>query len=203
MATRPSTIGAQFEQLIRQVTSDRPARAPRHGAGRRRPVQHEKFEQNGGVKLLRSIGATVYTFGTRRSRGTRCTKCGEFVPNPDQGTRQSAGVPDVLAFMPRPRIASVERRHILWWEVKRPGGGAASDEQLQFRALCSETSTLHCLGDINELIAFLIHCGYLKPANVAHYRQPATTTESAPCAGHSRPMFTTAKREPFMKGGRR
>jgi len=188
---RPSVIEQEFDRLIRNTTKDQPARAPRGGAGRRL-VQHEKFEQGDGIKLLRSIGATVYTVGTRRSRGTRCKKCGEFVPNPDQGTRQTPGIPDVLAFM-RPHEMDLAtqrpRRHLLWWEAKRPGGGEESDAQREFRALCSETATLHCLGDVNDLVAFLVAQGFLKRENVPYYRLPANLmTESAPCAGHATPL---------------
>jgi len=97
-----------FDRLIATVTRRRPTRA-------RRPVQHEKGEQAGGIKLLRTLGATVYTFGTRRSRGKACPRCGTFVPE-HQGTRQTPGIPDVFAFLP----ARNGKRVLLCWEAKRP-----------------------------------------------------------------------------------
>lgn len=179
MAKLSNTVARNFEQMIRKVTTDRPARAVRGGV--RRAVQHEKFEQQKGVDLLRSIGASVYTFGTRRSKGSRCPKCGEFVPNKDRGTRQSEGVPDVLAFLPRrpgvigatneSALLKVFPREVLWWEAKRPGGGAESDDQAEFRQLCAASSTAHCLGDVDELMTWLVEHGYLKAENLPHYRR--------------------------------
>lgn len=141
--------------------------AARRFAVRRRPRQLEKGEQAGGVTLLRTLGARVYVLGTRRSRGRACSTCGTFVPE-HQGTRQTPGVADVLAFLP----ARGGARVVLWWEAKRPDGGRISGDQQEFRRLCEESNTAHCVGPLDALIAWLIAGGYLRADQVPHYRLP-------------------------------
>lgn len=152
---RAPSPSAFFSRLVRSTTP------------RRKPVQHEKGEQASGVKLLRSLGAAVYVLGTRRARGSRC-RCGAFVPG-DQGTRQTPGVADVLAFLPAPRGTRLAGCQ-LWWEAKRAAGGRASDAQRVFAANCAAAGVAHCLGDVNDLVAWLIEHGYLRANQVAHYR---------------------------------
>lgn len=168
MDKRPSTFGAQFERMIRDVTkTPRPNRRAFDGA---RPINPnlEKFQQHDGCKLLASLGADIYTLGTRRSKGKPCPKCKTFVPE-DQGTRQTPGIADVLAFLPEkngnPPIA-------LWWEVKHADGGRASADQIRFAELCRRSSQAHCLGPLDALYAWLIENRYLRPDQVPHYRLP-------------------------------
>lgn len=169
----------------------------RTGRVRRAPRQLEKTEQAGGVKLLSTIGAKVYVLGTRRSRGRPCPKCGTFVEE-HQGTRQTPGVGDVLAFLPPRRQAAVvtcrhgndadlclddacnrqrdlvnaPTREVLWWEVKRPDGGRMSPDQREFRDLCEQSRTAHVVGPLDELIAWLIARGYVLRNQLPHYRLP-------------------------------
>jgi len=152
-----------FDRLLATVKR----RQPRPGA-RRRLAQPEKAEQAKGVALLRSLGAAVYVLGTRRAGGARCHQCGGFVPG-DQGTRQTPGIPDVLAFLPAPRGSSLVGCQ-LWWEAKRPDGGRASAPQHAFAANCAASGIAHCLGDANALVAWLIAHQYLRPDQVAHER---------------------------------
>ncbi len=139
------------------------ARAPR-----RKPVQHEKFEQQHGVHLLKSLGAELYILGTRRA--TRCAHCGQV--SKDLGTRQTPGISDVYGFLPPPRHRPEELGHTaFWWEVKAHGG-RLSDDQWQFKALCHLAGVNHVGGDLNALFAFLIAGGWLLEKNVATYRRP-------------------------------
>lgn len=153
---------------------------------RKKPCQHEKKEQAWGVGLLTTIGAKVYVIGTRRPAGSKCKHCGQFVPNPDQSTRQTPGIPDVLAVLPlRTRSARPpssphdEIRAVLWWEAKAPDGGRESEAQAEFRALMAQTATHHVLGSYDDLIAWLLEHGYVKAAGIPHYRLPKHLQERA------------------------
>lgn len=139
---------------------------------RQRPRQLEKGEQANGIKLLWSIGAKVYVLGTRRSRGRACPQCGTFVAE-HQGTRQTPGIGDVLAFLPARMGAARLEREVLWWEAKRPDGGRLSDAQQEFQELCVQSRTHHCAGPLDDLIAWLVGHGYLNRHQVPHYRLPA------------------------------
>jgi len=132
------------------------------------PVKLEKHEQDGGVKLLRSIGAVVYEIGTRRRKGKPCPKCRAFVPNDDFGTHQTPGIPDVLAFLP----ARDNVREVLWWEAKREKGSHFRKEQKEFREFVLMTSTWHCVGALDELLAWLLEHRYLAISQIPHYRIP-------------------------------
>jgi hypothetical protein len=129
----------------------------------------EKFEQADGIKLLQSLGAKVYTLGTRRPRGTRCRQCGAFVAE-SQGTRQTPGLPDVYAVLPGDRERT---SRALWWEVKRATGGRLSSAQEEFRDLCLASDTAHVDGSVDALIAWLTTNGYLRGDQVPQYRQEA------------------------------
>lgn len=134
------------------------------------PRVPEKTEQAHGVQLLEGIGGKVYVMGTRRSRGKPCPKCGEFVPE-GQTTRQTPGIPDVMAFLPpRPRGGDV-RPIFVFWEAKA-SDGRESDEQVRFKELCQDALVEHVVGDYNALIAWLIARLYVKADSFSHYRQP-------------------------------
>lgn len=117
----------------------------------------EKVVQQQIVNTLRSLGAAVYVLGTRRPAGDY------------QGTRQTPGIPDVLAFVPCVLTASVVQ---LWVECKAPGG-RASVEQQQFRARCDQAGVAHVMGGLEELTAWLIERGIVRADRVPHYRLPA------------------------------
>lgn len=78
--------------------------------------QPERAIQAHVVRLLRHVGCTVWVLGTTRRRGDY------------HGTMQTAGLPDVIAFLPR-------AGGVLFVEVKAPGG-RLRPEQAQFRACC-------------------------------------------------------------------
>lgn len=120
-------------------------------------MQREKVEQAHIVQLLRTIGATVYVLGTRR-------RSGDY-----QGTMQSPGIPDLLAFVPqRVRVG----QHLLFIECKA-GGGRLRPEQVLFRTLCQQAGIEHVVGDLDAVIAWAIEHNYLSRDSVPHYRQPA------------------------------
>lgn len=170
MAKRQSTIASQFERLISDVvkTPRQPSRGRARGGARPINPHLEKFQQHDGCKLLSSLGAAVYTIGTRRSKGKPCPKCKTFVPE-DQGTRQTPGIFDVLAFLParngKPVVA-------LWWDAKHADGGRVSPEQKEFAELCRLASQAHCIGPYDVLFAWLMEHEYLRADRVPHYRLP-------------------------------
>lgn len=116
----------------------------------------ERAIQTQCVRLLRSIGAAVWVMGTTRARGDY------------QGTRQTPGIPDVMAHLPH-------ATGMLFLECKAPGGRLRPEQQL-FR---DETVALadagckvyHVTGGLNELIATLVALGLVKADGVAHYRR--------------------------------
>jgi hypothetical protein len=121
------------------------------------------------VQLIESVGGTVYVVGTRRPRGSRCRKCGEFVTE-HQGTCQTAGIPDLLAFLPpRPQAEFV------FIEAKAVDG-RLSTPQREFRDLCLGARLAHVVGGLDAVIAFLLERGRLLANNVPHYRLPKDPT---------------------------
>ena len=106
--------------------------------------QFEKREQAETVKLLELLGAAVYTLGTRRPRGTRCPDCGTFVAE-HAGTCQTAGLPDLLVFLPG------EPRQVLCIEQKAPGG-SLSPAQVEFRRRCQGSTAQYVSGTAADVI---------------------------------------------------
>jgi len=122
---------------------------------RPRPSKPEAGEQNAGVQLLRFLKAAVYVSGTRRPKG-------EY-----QGTRQTPGIPDVMAILPN--LAGV-----VFWEAKA-SGGRMSPEQLAFRVIVEQYEeaglpVYHVLGGSGALVALLLRLGLVKADQVPHYR---------------------------------
>ena len=76
-------------------------------------MQLEKEIQADIVKLLKTVGAAVYKIGTKRKKTDW------------QGTMQTPGIPDLVAFVNVPLSQHVSPHRVstvqLWIEVKRPG----------------------------------------------------------------------------------
>ena len=117
----------------------------------------ERVIQSHIVQLLRTLGAKVWELGTTRSRKDH-----------HMGTRQTPGLPDVIAFLPTKH----GERHLLIVEAKAPKG-RMRPAQLEFRDCCLEAHVAHVTGDLDAVIAWLVQTGYLRAENVAHYRRPA------------------------------
>jgi len=130
----------------------------------KKPQQRERGEQDGIVKLLRSLGAKVYVSGTTR-------RAGDF-----HGTMQTPGIPDLEAFLPRRSSQGDLSRELLKVEVKA-AGGRLRPEQAEYRDLCGDADVHHVVGGIDDVVAWLIAHGYLRPAQVPHYRVMPGTGE--------------------------
>ena len=104
----------------------------------------EKDIQADIVKLLETVGAAVYKIGTTRKKGDH------------QGTMQTPGIPDLVAFVRMPwKVSEVRPRYVqLWIEVKRPGG-AMSDAQTKFRLHVLEAYCEHIVGGVDEVVDWL------------------------------------------------
>jgi len=125
----------------------------------------EKHEQAQILKLLLSMGAMVYVLGTRRPRGRNCPRCGLFLEE-SQGTRQTPGISDLLVFLKDPH--AVGGRTLVWIECKRHGG-RLTEAQQTFRETCLAAQIDHVVGDLDDVIAWLIRAGYLREDQVGHY----------------------------------
>ena len=121
----------------------------------------EKFEQADGVKLLRLLGAKVYVLGTVRAKGDH------------PGTRQTPGLPDVMAFLPTSRLEGgpILPRFVCW-EVKR-AGGRLRPEQAEFRAHCQAAGVAHVVGGLTALMVWLVLQGYLRRESLPYERYQA------------------------------
>ena len=100
----------------------------------------EKEIQADIVKLLETVGAAVYKIGTKRKKGDH------------QGTMQTPGIPDLVAFVPvRPSATLGHIGHMpsvqLWIEVKRPGG-TMSFAQTDFRIHALRAGCEHVTGGV-------------------------------------------------------
>ena len=125
----------------------------------RAPRRLEKTEQADTVKLLQTIGAAVYVIGTRRPRGKPCATCGAFVPE-HQGTCQTPGLPDLVAFLPGHGAGAGERR-ILFVEQKARTGRYSPD-QLMFRALVEQSPAAYIGGTLDDVVFWLEARGYVR-----------------------------------------
>ena len=110
-------------------------------------IQLEKNIQADIVQLLESVGAAVYRIGTTRKKGDH------------QGTMQTPGIPDLLAFVtvPFPVLSSVQ----LWIEVKRQGG-TISEAQTTFLLHALEAGCEHVVGGVDEVVDWLKARGVVK-----------------------------------------
>ena len=107
--------------------------------------QPEKKEQATICEVLERVGAKVYVLGTKRPAG-------DF-----QGTRQTPGIPDLLAFLPVNFGPSVQ----LWIEVKARRG-RMRPAQVEFLRQCQDADQPHVAGGIDAVIAYLTNGGWLK-----------------------------------------
>ena len=84
---------------------------------------------------------------------------------------QSAGIPDLLAFLPSTREPG--RLVLVCVECKRRGG-RLRPEQAIFRERCRAAGVAHVVGDLDAVIAFLVEQGFLRATQVPSYRQPVS-----------------------------
>lgn len=144
------------------------SRAPRRPNLARVP---EKIVQQQIVDALRKVGATVYVLGRPGLRQRPCPACKAPIAV-DPGTRQTPGIPDLLAFMPGRYRATTEsvdvNPHQVWVECKAQGG-RMSDEQVAFREHAQRAGVAHIVGGLDEVLAYLLQRGYVR--EIAHYRK--------------------------------
>jgi hypothetical protein len=124
----------------------------------------ESVEQRHIVVLLRTVRGEVWELGTKRSR-----------KDDHMGTRQTPGVPDVLAFLP-PAPGSGSTRWVFLFIEAKGQGGRLRPEQKRFRELALLAELAHIVGGQNEVIAWLLERGYLRREQVPHYRLPVDPT---------------------------
>lgn len=124
----------------------------------------EKVEQLGIRELMLKIGAAEYVLGTTRKRGDH------------PGTMQTPGIADLQFFLPERRVERVAlgfTRRFVVVEAKRERGGRFSTAQIEYRGLCAAAGVDYIGGCLNDVIAWLMREGYVKAANIPHYRLPA------------------------------
>ncbi len=120
-------------------------------------MQREKVVQQQVANLLRSVGSGVFILGTRRRRDDY------------QGTMQTPGVPDVLAFVPNRGTGHWE---LLAVECKAPGGRLRPAQRV-FQEYCQHAGIAHVVGGVDDVIAWLIQRGLVRAYQFPHYRVPA------------------------------
>ena len=118
-------------------------------AKRRQP---ERAIQAQIVHLLKSLGARVYVLGTTRRKGDY------------QGTMMTAGLPDLMAFLPHGRVSG-DGWILLIVEVKAPKG-RMSKPQRDFRENCLCAGVEHIAGGLDEVFSWLIQNKYLRQDQV-------------------------------------
>lgn len=143
------------------------SRAPRR--------QPEKREQAAIVRLLRTLGAQVWVLGTQRRRTDY------------PGTMQTPGLPDLIASLPRGRQGCSARRAVesptpavrLEVEVKA-AGGRLSPAQRTYRQHALACGIAHVVGGLDEVIAWLLDRGFLRPEQVPYDRRCDIMSEREP-----------------------
>lgn len=124
---------------------------------RRKPVQREAGEQLKVRQLIASLGGRAFVLGTRRRKGDH------------QGTMQTPGLPDLVAFLPV-RASSPPVWRLVVVECKAPGG-RLRPEQETFRELCRWANVEHVTGGYDAFVRWCQQRGHLRPEHVPHYRQ--------------------------------
>ena len=110
-------------------------------------AQLEKEIQADIVKLLETVGAAVYKIGTTRKKGDH------------QGTMQTPGIPDLVAFV---RVPCSTPTVQVWIEVKRTTDSTMSDAQTTFRKHALEAYREHIVGGVDEVLSWLKARGVVK-----------------------------------------
>lgn len=143
-------------------------------------IQHEKVEQSHIVQMARLVVVVdeatrmpaLWETGRPRSRGSRCGKCGEFVPAPMHLNVTPGHADLVMVLRPRPNID--ERPRLLYWETKAKGSdgrmNTTSREQDVFLRVMAATGAWVGSGDFDGFLGFLVEYGYIARDSVAHYR---------------------------------
>lgn len=146
-------------------------------------IQREKVEQQNIVQLAQSVQGKVYVLGTRRGK-VKCPTCGTWVQE-YQGTKQTAGISDLVMLLPTARyakpgtIATLYGPCLLFFEVKSETG-RLSPEQRAFRDLVVSLGierVEHCVGTYDAFIAWLAEHGYVRYDSFPHYRQPKAVNQ--------------------------
>ncbi len=114
--------------------------------------QPERAEQRAILDVLKLVGAEWWVLGTTRKQEKPCPVCGAIVPD-YQGTMQSPGVCDILAFVPRPNARVYSE--LVMIEVKAPDRGRISAAQLAFEAACGRADVSHIVGGVDAVLAWL------------------------------------------------
>lgn len=105
----------------------------------------ERIIQAQVVHLLRSLGGVVYSLGVTRRKGDY------------QGTMQTPGLPDVIAFLDQ----GGGMMQLVIIELKAPGNTMTAPQR-QFCALCEAAGVAHIVGGLDDVIAWLIENDYMK-----------------------------------------
>jgi hypothetical protein len=126
-----------------------------------RPTRDEKTEQANIQNLVAQLGGQVYTLGTRRARV--CATCGAPA---DMSTRQTAGLGDLVAFLPPPpRLREARGQRAAWvsvWIEVKGQHGALSFEQAIFRQCCLAARVPHVVGGLDAFLEFARAGGWVK-----------------------------------------
>lgn len=145
-------------------------------APRRRSVgprqRPESIEQTNIVRTVEMLGGKCYVLGTKRGT-VRCIHCAKPTPE-HQGTKQTPGVSDVLAFLPHRKLATPSTV-LVFVEVKAEARanhkhGGMSAEQVEFREWCLAAAQHHVVGGFNAFANWLIAQGFCSEQSFAHYR---------------------------------
>lgn len=141
----------------------RPPRSRRQGP--------EAIEQQNIVRTVAQLGGKCYVLGTKRGL-VKCVTCGSLTPE-HQGTKQTPGVSDVLAFIPY--RAGEFSAVLVFVEAKAPGrartkNAGLSPDQVEFRDWCQRACQEHLVGGFNVFANWLIERGIVKETAFAHYR---------------------------------
>jgi hypothetical protein len=134
----------------------------------RAPRVSEKVEQAHIVQLARAVGCVVHVLGVVR-RGSRCSKCGEWVQG-HMGTQQTAGIPDLEIWLPERGSTVRGQRELVKWETKAADGRLSAD-QVAYRDLCAVSGVTWGVGPYAAFEQFLVARGLVKAENVPFYRR--------------------------------
>jgi len=103
--------------------------------------QPERAEQRAILDLLKLVHAEVWVLGTVRKRGDW------------PGTRQTPGLPDILAFVRCPLMIYPPAQFIAI-EVKA-SSGRLSPDQRRFEAACRRADVTYLVGGVDAVLAWL------------------------------------------------